>query len=133
MGIVTTDDGGHIPAQYLHFVDVTTMEHPGIAPTDDGGHIPMRYKDYMNIFSKDMAEALEPHRPIYHPLDLEADYKLPFISKINFSHWEPPGVSERMWCVNIEASISGEYQTLGGHSGWPSEHLGSPITGTGVS
>jgi len=45
----------------------------------------------------------------------------PSISKIYFSLWKPPGVSERMWSVNLDASISGEYQTLGGHSGWPSE------------
>jgi len=24
------------------------------------------------------------------------------------SHWEPPGVSERIWSVNLEASIAGE-------------------------
>jgi len=24
-----------------------------------------------------------------------------------FSHWKPPGVSERMWSVNLAASISG--------------------------
>jgi hypothetical protein len=34
------------------------------------------------------------------------------ISKMYFSRWELPGVSERMWSVNLEASISGEYQTL---------------------
>jgi len=44
-----------------------------------------------------------------------------FISKMYFSHWEPPGVSERRRSVNLEASISGENQTLGGHSGRPSE------------
>jgi len=27
------------------------------------------------------------------------------ISKMYFSHWEPLGVSERMWSVNLEASI----------------------------
>jgi len=43
------------------------------------------------------------------------------ISKMYFSHWKPPGVSERMWSVNLDASISGEYQTLGGHSCRPSE------------
>jgi hypothetical protein len=43
------------------------------------------------------------------------------IKKINFSHWEPPGVSERRRSVNFKASISGENRTLGGHSGWPSE------------
>ena len=43
------------------------------------------------------------------------------MSKMYFSHWKPPGVSERMWSLNLEASISGEYQTLGGHSGSPWE------------
>jgi len=41
-------------------------------------------------------------------------------------------VSERMWRVNIDASISGEYQTIGGHSSQPSESLGSLLSGTGV-
>jgi len=43
------------------------------------------------------------------------------ISKIHFGYWDPPGVSERMSSVNLKASMSGEYQTIGGHSGWPSE------------
>jgi hypothetical protein len=38
------------------------------------------------------------------------------ISKMYFSHWMPPGVAERMRSVNLDASISGEYQTVGGHS-----------------
>ena len=42
------------------------------------------------------------------------------ITKMYFSLWETPGVSERMWSGNLEASISEEYQTLGGHSGRPS-------------
>jgi hypothetical protein len=54
------------------------------------------------------------------------------VSKMYFSRWEPPGVSERMWSVNLEASVSGEYQTLGGHSGRPSELLGPVMIGTGV-
>jgi hypothetical protein len=47
------------------------------------------------------------------------------ISKMYCSLWEPPEVSERMWSVYLNASISGEYQTGGGHSGWPSEYNGS--------
>jgi len=43
------------------------------------------------------------------------------ISKMYFSLWKTAGVSERMWSVNLEASISGDDQTLGGYSGWPSE------------
>jgi len=58
---------------------------------------------------------------------------VPFISKMYFSLWKTLGVSERMWSVNLEASISGEYQTLGGYSGRPSELLGSLTTATGAT
>ena len=48
------------------------------------------------------------------------------------SHWKPAGVSEMMSSVNLYVSISGEYQTLGGHSCWPSKQLGAPTTSLGV-
>ena len=65
---------------------------------------------------------------------LARDYrKVHHISKMYFSLWTPPGVSERMWSVSFEVSISGEYQTLGGHSGRLSEQLGSLMTGTEVT
>jgi len=35
--------------------------------------------------------------------------------------WKHPQVSERMWSVNLAASISAEYQAVGGPSGPPSE------------
>jgi hypothetical protein len=44
-----------------------------------------------------------------------------YISTMYFRLRKTPGVSERMWSVNLEASISGEYHTVGGLSGWPSE------------
>jgi len=56
---------------------------------------------------------------VYHCILLTS--RILYISKMYFSHWEPPGVSERRRSVNLEASISGENQTLGGHSGRPSE------------
>ena len=43
------------------------------------------------------------------------------ISKLYVSLWKTPGVSERMSSVNLEASILGEYRTLAGYSGRPSE------------
>ena len=43
------------------------------------------------------------------------------ITKMYLSYWKPPGVSERMWSVNLDVSISGEYQTLEGHSSRPLE------------
>jgi hypothetical protein len=38
-----------------------------------------------------------------------------------------------MWSVNIEVSISGEYQALGVNTGWLSEYQRSLRTGTGVT
>jgi hypothetical protein len=43
------------------------------------------------------------------------------ISKMNFTIWNSPEVSERMWSVNFDESMSGEYQTVGGRTGRPSE------------
>jgi len=54
----------------------------------------------------------------------------PPIRRIYSSYWESPWVPERMCSVNLEGSISGENRTLGGHSSWPSEKLGSLMTGT---
>jgi hypothetical protein len=54
------------------------------------------------------------------------------ICKIYFSPWEPRGVSERMWSVNLEVLISEEYWTVGGHSGRPSDKLGYLMTATEV-
>jgi hypothetical protein len=43
------------------------------------------------------------------------------ISKMDFGHWKSPGVSERMWSVNLDALITGEYQRVGGYCGRPSK------------
>jgi len=59
--------------------------------------------------------------PIRHQVDCRKVHGGIYIRKRHFSQWKPPGVSERMWSVNSDASISGEYQTLGGHSCWPPE------------
>jgi hypothetical protein len=55
-----------------------------------------------------------------------------FISKMYLSLWKPPAVSGRIWSVNLDASMSGECQNIGEHSGQPSENLGSLMTGTDV-
>jgi len=44
-----------------------------------------------------------------------------YIIKMYFNQWEHPGGSERLWSVNLDMSILGEHQTLGGHSSRPSE------------
>jgi hypothetical protein len=38
-----------------------------------------------------------------------------------------------MWSLDLDASISGVYQTLGGHSSKPSESLGAPATSLGAA
>jgi hypothetical protein len=43
------------------------------------------------------------------------------ISKMNFRLWKPPGMSERIWSVNLDASMSGEYLTLKELACWASE------------
>jgi hypothetical protein len=37
-----------------------------------------------------------------------------------------------MWSVNLDASISEEYQTRGGHTCQPSEYLGAPVKSLGA-
>jgi hypothetical protein len=38
----------------------------------------MRYHDYVDVFSKDRAETVAPHRPIDHTIDLEPGFNLPY-------------------------------------------------------
>ena len=45
----------------------------------------MRYKDYVNVFSKDRAETLTPHRPIDHAFDLEPGFHIPYGRIYNLS------------------------------------------------
>jgi hypothetical protein len=45
---------------------------------DDGSWIPSTYRDFLDIFSKQKAEKLPPHRPIDHAIDLEPGTKLPY-------------------------------------------------------
>jgi hypothetical protein len=51
---------------------------------------------------------------------------------MNFRYWKPPGVSDRMRSENLDVSISGDDQTVGGDSGWPSERLIYLMAGTVV-
>jgi hypothetical protein len=48
----------------------------------------VRYKDYVDVFSKERAETLAPHRPIDHVIDLEPDFKLPYGRIYNLSEVE---------------------------------------------
>jgi len=55
-----------------------------------------------------------------------------FIGEMNFRHCQPPGVCDGRRSVNLEPSISGEDQTLPGHSGWPLKELESRMTCKGA-
>jgi hypothetical protein len=59
-----------------------------MVPTDDGGHIPATYGEFVDVFSKDMAETLPPHRSTGHAIDLEPGYNLPYGRIYNLSEFE---------------------------------------------
>jgi hypothetical protein len=52
---------------------MTRMVH-----TENGGHIPATYGEFVEVFSKDKAETLPPHRSTDHTIDLEPSYNLPY-------------------------------------------------------
>jgi len=59
-----------------------------MVPTDDGGHIPAIYGEFVEVFSKDKAETLPPHRSTDHAIDLEPGYHLPYGRMYNPSEFE---------------------------------------------
>jgi len=44
----------------------------------DGGRIPAQYQEFLEVFRKKMAETIQPHRQIDHLIDLDPDYKQPY-------------------------------------------------------
>jgi hypothetical protein len=48
-----------------------------MVPSDDGGHIPGTYGEFVEVFSKQKADTLPPHRSTDHAIDLEPGYNLP--------------------------------------------------------
>jgi len=72
-----------------------------MVPTDDGGHIPATYGEFMEVFSKEKAETLPPHRSTDHAIDLEPGY--------NLAYWRFYNVSElelRTLKAYIEANLA---------------------------
>jgi hypothetical protein len=100
------DKDGHIPSPLIMFT-YTTLRHALLEWQKNKGVRPKASKSKLKADRSD-------HSNYYN-------CKNDGISKMYLSHWKPPGVSERMWSVNLDVSISGEYQTLGGHSCRPSE------------
>jgi len=72
-----------------------------MVPTDDEGHIPATYGEFVEVFSKDKAQTLPPHRPTDHAIDLEPGYNLPYGRIYNLSEFEL-----RMFKAYIEANLA---------------------------
>jgi hypothetical protein len=72
-----------------------------MVPTDDGGHIPATYREFVEVFSKDKAETLLPHRSTDHAIDLEPGYNLPYGRCYNLSKFELS-----MLNADIEANLA---------------------------
>jgi hypothetical protein len=56
--------------------------------TDDGGHIPAIYGESVEVFSKHKAETHPPHWSPDHAIDLEPSYNLPYGRIYNLSEFE---------------------------------------------
>jgi hypothetical protein len=66
----------------------TDIDNVEMVTTDDGGRIPAQYPEFVEVFSKKQAETLPPHRQIDHAIDLQPDYKLPYGRIYNLSEFE---------------------------------------------
>jgi hypothetical protein len=58
-----------------------------MVPTDTEGHIPATYGELGEVFSKEKAEKLPPHRSTDHAIDLEPGYNLPYGRIYNLSEF----------------------------------------------
>jgi len=56
--------------------------------TDDGGHIPAIYGVVVEVVSKTKAKTLPPHQSTNHAIDLEPGYNLPYGRIYNLSEFE---------------------------------------------
>jgi hypothetical protein len=66
-------------------IDINNVE---MVTTDDGGHIPAQYDEFVEVFCKDKADTLPLHRQIEHELNLAPDYKLPYTWICNLSEFQ---------------------------------------------
>jgi len=63
----------------------TDIDNVEMVTTDDGGRIPAQFQGLMEVLRNQKAETLPPHRQIDHAIDLEPDYKLPYRRIYNLS------------------------------------------------
>jgi hypothetical protein len=66
----------------------TDIDHVEMVMTSDEGRIPAQYQEFVEVFCKENAETLPPHRQIDHAIDLEPDYKLPYGLIYNLREFE---------------------------------------------
>jgi hypothetical protein len=64
----------------------------------------MQYKDYADIFSKDMADTVAPHRPIDHTIHLESGFNMQYGRIYNFLE-----VEFKILEANIETNLANEF------------------------
>jgi hypothetical protein len=58
-----------------------------IVTTDDGGCIPAQYQPFVNVFSKEKSKRLPLYRPIDHVINLKPDYNLRYRKTNNISEF----------------------------------------------
>jgi len=63
----------------------TYIDNVEMVTTDDGGRIPPQCQQFVEVFKKEMAETLPPHRQINLAIDLEPDFKLRYWRIYNLS------------------------------------------------
>jgi len=66
-------------------IDTDNVE---MVTTDDGDGIPAQYQEFVEVFSKEKAKTLPPHRPNDHMISLEPDYKLSYGQTYNLPEFE---------------------------------------------
>jgi len=66
----------------------TDIHNVEMVMTDAGGHIPAQYQHFMDVFSKVKAKILPPHRPTDHTIYLEHSYKLRYGQIYKLSDFE---------------------------------------------
>jgi len=66
-------------------IDTDNVE---MVTTDNGGRIPAQYQEFVEVFSKEKVEKLSLNRPIDHAMDIGPKYKLSSRRIYNLSEFE---------------------------------------------
>jgi len=66
----------------------TDIDNLELVTTDDGGRIPAQDQEILEVFSMENAKKLPLHWQIDHAIDLEPDHKLPYGRIYKLSEFE---------------------------------------------